>query len=102
MLSGSPRSVDAGTPLTGSARKRSAFALSEQKFAFADIWPLTARLYDEHGPHRLLWGRDWPHCKAYRPYDTTAAALRKALEAVPPRDVEAIMGRTAASLFQFR
>jgi L-fuconolactonase len=83
--------------------KLSAFgALSEQKFPFADMWPLTARLYDEYGPDRLLWGSDWPHGKAYGPYDTTAAALRIVLEAVPPRDVEAIMGRTAARLFQFR
>lgn len=74
-------------------------ALSGEGFPFADMWQIIGRLYDEYGAHRLLWGSDWPHCKAFGSYDTSAAALRIALRETSSRDIDAIMGQTACRLF---
>ena len=60
-----------------------------------------ARLLAAFGPHRLLWGSDWPHTQFEASTDTSA--MRARLDAWVPdaaaRDI--VLARTPARLFKF-
>jgi L-fucono-1,5-lactonase len=105
-------------------RDRSAQPWGEQIAAFADVehvackvsgmvteadwvnWqPSDLRPYVDHvlevfGPHRLLFGSDWPVCLLAASYDEVVAAARETLGGLTASEAAAVFGGTATALYR--
>jgi L-fuconolactonase len=62
------------------------------------MWPLVRAALDEFGSSRLVWGSDFPGADERNALDTAVADLA-AVPFLSPADRQAIMGRTAAALW---
>lgn len=74
--------------------------LSGEDYPYADLAPLVRDVYRAFGGNRLLWGTDYPHALASGPYRQSLDAVRLTMDFIRASDLPAILGGTAACLFQ--
>lgn len=79
---------------------------SNQEFPFADVHPFIQALLAQFGAERTVWGTGYPgHHRAKHNWLTLADELRLIREGLPfltPRQVDLILGETAARLWRMR
>ena len=64
-----------------------------------DLEPYVMHLLATFGPHRVLWGSDWPVVTLAAEYERWLAASQRLLEDLTPFEREAVMGGTAARVY---
>lgn len=73
---------------------------SRQCFVGASFMrPVECAERDRIGVDRIMWGADYPHYEGTFPY--TLEALRYTFSSVPPDEVRAMLGATAADVYGF-
>jgi len=75
------------------------YALSHAPYPYEDIRLDAARLVDAFGPQRTLWGSDSPWIDDEPGYLATSRLVEIALPGLSAHDRAAVMGGTAATLF---
>ncbi len=83
-----------------------AMTMTPSQYFARNVWlgvsfmlQLEARLIDQVGADRIMWGSDYPHSEGTFPY--TREALRACFAATPPAKVQQIIGTTAARVYGF-
>lgn len=74
------------------------FQLSRQDHPHEDLWPVLQDIYDRFGPHRMMWGSDYPTVRRYCGYQREARVV-DALPFLSSADREWIKYRTAETLW---
>lgn len=64
-----------------------------------DIYRVMDRLYNWFGPHRLLWGSDWPVLNLAGNYDRWWACTQTWLQQFPLQERQQIMGKNAERFY---
>ncbi len=75
------------------------YHFSREGFPFAECWPLVRAVYEHFGPHRLMWGSDFPHVTVTCGYAQSLQVLDRALSGRPAADRDAVMGGNALKLY---
>jgi predicted TIM-barrel fold metal-dependent hydrolase len=75
------------------------YALSREDPPYRDLDEVVARLADEFGPRRMLWGSDYPWTRNVPGYSALLRLAEQALPGASPGDLAAIHGGTALELF---
>jgi L-fuconolactonase len=65
----------------------------------ADLAPYVDHLLEHFGPHRMLWGSDWPVSLRGGSYRRTAEAVRGLLEALAPDERANVLGGVAERVY---
>jgi L-fuconolactonase len=65
----------------------------------ADLRPYVDAAIDRFGAERLMFGSDWPVCVLAGDYATVWAETNRALEGRPQHEIDAILGGTAARVY---
>ena len=65
----------------------------------ADLKPYIDRAIDLFGADRLMFGSDWPVCTLAGDYATVWAETNRALEGRPQHEIDAVLGGTAARVY---
>ena len=65
----------------------------------ADLKPYIDRAIDLFGADRLMFGSDWPVCTLAGDYATVWAETNRALEGRPRHEIDALLGETAARVY---
>ena len=73
---------------------------SRRPYPYADLDLTAGRLCHAYGPERLLWASDFPWTRAEPGYGRTAELVDHQLPGLPAAERAAILGGTAARLFQ--
>ena len=66
----------------------------------ADFAPYVDRVLEVFGPHRLLFGSDWPVCLLAAGYDQVIALARDVLGGLDEDDTAAVFGGTATEVYR--
>jgi len=66
----------------------------------ADLRPAVDAALDAFGPHRLLFGSDWPVCRRVAYYAAVVAAMDGLLAELTAEERAAIMGGTASRVYR--
>jgi predicted TIM-barrel fold metal-dependent hydrolase len=77
------------------------WSLSRQRYPYRDTHDAVKRVYDAFGPHRLMWGSDWPLVDAYCDYGKALALYREEIAFLTAEDRRWILGQTALRLWPF-
>jgi L-fuconolactonase len=64
-----------------------------------DLRPYVEHALGVFGPHRLIFGSDWPVCLVAAPYEDVIAAARALTDELSLAEREAIFGTTAARVY---
>ncbi|XP_078433954.1 catalytic/ hydrolase [Wolffia australiana] len=77
------------------------FRLSKRPFPYSDMANLLSQAVSSFGPHRIMWGSDFPFVVPECGYKGAKEAVLEAAAQIPltSDDVDWIMGRTATRLF---
>ena len=75
-----------------------ACTLSREPFPYADIWAPLARLFEQFGIDRCLWGTDWTRAVALLTPDQAVAAFRVA-DRLSDRERAALMGGSLVRIY---
>jgi L-fuconolactonase len=67
-----------------------------------DLRPYVSHLIDTFGPHRLIWGSDWPVCTLAATYEQWLAATEELLSGLTQPETDAIMGGNAVRFYGLR
>lgn len=65
----------------------------------ADLKPFTDHLLDSFGPHRVIWGSDWPVCTLAASYEVWCAATGHLLGDLDPAQRRAVLGENAMRVY---
>ncbi|KAK7340830.1 hypothetical protein VNO77_21544 [Canavalia gladiata] len=78
------------------------FRVSRAQFPYHDLSPLLSQVVSHFGANRVMWGTDFPFVVAECGYKGAKEAVHHIANQIslPSSDLEWIMGRTAAQLFQ--
>jgi len=76
--------------------------LSQVSFPYLDLHNPVRELLDSYGPHRLLWGSDWPHVYDFGTYLESAQAVAEAVGIEHTTEQRLVFGGNARSLYGFR
>lgn len=68
----------------------------------ADLRPFADTALDAFGPHRLLFGSDWPVCLLAAPYPRVLGAARELTDGLTAGERAAVFGGTAARVYGLR
>jgi predicted TIM-barrel fold metal-dependent hydrolase len=74
------------------------WSLSRQEYPYRDTHDQVRRLYDAFGPHRLMWGTDWPLVDRHCGYGRALAIYRDEIKFFNDDDRKWILGGTALRL----
>jgi L-fuconolactonase len=66
----------------------------------ADLRPFVETAVDLFGPHRLMFGSDWPVCLVAATYGQVVGAVRATLPPLSPDETAAIFGGTARRVYR--
>jgi predicted TIM-barrel fold metal-dependent hydrolase len=77
------------------------WSISRQAYPWLDAQEYARRLYDVFGPQRLMWGTDWPVCKAWTSYDKTLSVVRDDMAFLNAEDKSWILSKTVERLWPF-
>lgn len=66
----------------------------------ADLAPYVEQVLTAFGPHRLLFGSDWPVCLLAAPYERVVAAAEQLTAALSPAEREAIFAGNARRIYR--
>ncbi len=65
-----------------------------------DLRPYVARVVEQFGPARLMWGSDWPVCLLASDYDGVRGAAIEALGPMTDDERSGVMGGNAAEFYR--
>ncbi|HEX8496936.1 MAG TPA: amidohydrolase family protein [Actinomycetales bacterium] len=68
-------------------------------WAVDDLRPAVELALDAFGPHRLMFGSDWPVCRLAAPYADVVGSLRRLLSGLSPDEQDAVWSRTACRVY---
>ena len=71
-----------------------------QGWSAAAIRPYVERVVELFGPHRLLFGSDWPVCTAVATYDQVLGLARDLLAPLVGQEIDAFFGGTARRIYK--
>jgi len=66
----------------------------------AAVRPYVERVVELFGPHRLLFGSDWPVCMAVASYDQVLGLARDLLGPLVGNELDAVFGKTARHVYK--
>jgi L-fuconolactonase len=69
-------------------------------WSVADLQPYVGHLLDVFGPHRLMWGSDWPVVELAGGYLRWRDATLQLLRHLPDAARDAVLGGTAATVYR--
>jgi len=72
---------------------------SQERYPYADCWPLFHAVYAHFGAARLIWGSDFPHVLLKTGYARSLHMQERVYTDLPAADLEAIMGGNALRLY---
>jgi L-fuconolactonase len=64
-----------------------------------DVLPYLKLALDSFGPHRCMFGSDWPLASLRTPYEGWVEVVLESISGLPPRDQEAVLRGTAANTY---
>ena len=67
-------------------------------FPYSDTMWIVRTLYEHFGPHRMVWGSDYPVVRFSMTYRQSLEILRTHMPFIPEADKELILGGTLARL----
>jgi predicted TIM-barrel fold metal-dependent hydrolase len=70
-----------------------------EEYPFPSARDAVYRLYDRLGPRRLVWGSDLPNVERHCTYEQSLTYLSRHCPAIPPEDMQLILGGNLARLF---
>jgi predicted TIM-barrel fold metal-dependent hydrolase len=73
---------------------------NHQRWSLADLRPTWDTVLDAFGPHRLLFGSDWPVCLLAASWDRWAAAVAALIAALSPDEADALLTKTATATYR--
>ncbi len=71
-----------------------------QHWSAAAVRPNVERVVELFGPHRLLFGSDWPVCTAVASYDQVLGLARDLLAPLVGSELDAVFGGTARHIYE--
>lgn len=71
-----------------------------EKWTVEDIRPVWEVLLSAFGPHRLMFGSDWPVCVLAGGWNQWAATVEELLAGSSPAETEAVLAGTATSFYR--
>lgn len=74
-------------------------SVSREPYPYADLYGFVRDLYAAFGANRLMWGSNFPHIVRQPGYTESLGLVDLALPALPSADRAAILGGTAARLW---
>jgi L-fuconolactonase len=77
------------------------YAFSQEDFPYSDVAGVVRAIYEAYGADRMLWASDYPWIKQQPGYEPQLRLIDHYLPDISARERSAIMGRTAARLFDF-
>ena len=77
------------------------WSLSKEDFPYRDSQTLVKKLYDKFGPHRLMWGTDWPICLAKCSYAQTLSMVRDQMSFLNDEDKQWMLNKTIQRVWNF-
>lgn len=77
------------------------WSISRQPYPWLDAQEYARRVYDAFGPQRLMWGTDWPVCKAWTTYDKTLSVVRDDMSFLNEEDKSWILSKTVERVWPF-
>ncbi len=77
------------------------WSISRQPYPWLDAQEHVKRLYAVYGPHRLMWGTDWPICEAKTVYSKTLSVVRDDMKFLNDEDKSWILSRTTERIWRF-
>ncbi len=76
------------------------YALGRKKAPYIDLVPMIRQVYEDYGPHRLMWGSDSPfQVIEGHHYADSLGLVRDYLDFIPEQDRPWLLSGTAESLF---
>lgn len=75
---------------------------SPEAWTLNQLGPVVHYAAELFGPERLMFGSDWPVCEVAGGYDRVAEGLFKIFDEFEPDEREAMLGRTATSVYHLR
>jgi L-fuconolactonase len=75
--------------------------LSRRPPPHKDTWPWLRAVADAFGPHRMMWGSNYPWVLERGSIDASLGAVRTALATFTPAEVSAVLDGTARRVFGF-
>ena len=77
------------------------WGLSKQEYPYRDTWPQVKKLYDALGPHRLMWGTDWPLVEAHCGYAKALALIQHEMDFLNEDDKSWLLSKTIQKVWPF-
>lgn len=68
--------------------------------AWDDLRPFVEHLLDVFGPHRLMWGSDWPVVELAAPYGTWLDYVKRYISTLSADEQDRILGGTARDFYR--
>ena len=68
-------------------------------YPYREVRPIIREYYERLGPNRLCWGSDMPNVERHATYRQSLAYLGDYCDFIPQDDMDAILGRNIAALF---
>lgn len=77
------------------------YAFSDEAFPFSDLTGVVTAIYEAYGAERMMWASDYPWIREAPGYEAQLALVDHYLPRLTAGERQAIMGGTAASLFDW-
>jgi L-fuconolactonase len=77
------------------------WSLSRQPYPYLDAQEYVKRLYHAFGPHRLMWGTDWPLVEREASYAQALTVVRDDTKFLNAEDKSWILSRTVQTVWPF-
>jgi L-fuconolactonase len=71
---------------------------SDRPFPFPDQLELVRAFYETWGPHRMVWGSDYPACEPHISYRQSLEVISEHADFIAPADRPLILGATMSAL----
>ena len=68
-------------------------------YPYTEMQPVIREYYERLSPKRLCWGSDLPNVERHSTYQQSLTYLRDYCDFIPQHDMDAILGRNIAALF---
>jgi predicted TIM-barrel fold metal-dependent hydrolase len=76
------------------------YALGRKTAPYLDLAPMIRRVFEDHGPRRLMWASDSPfQVENGHRYADSVALIRERLDFFSSEDRDWLLEKTAAGLF---
>lgn len=77
------------------------YAFSSEAFPFSDLAGVVTAIYESYGAERMIWASDYPWIRDAPGYEAQLGLVDHYLPRITARERQAIMGGTAARLFDW-